>query len=301
MSNHWVSPVSIPIENVEDLFLEGLSKEQKCSLVQHLSMKPEYLAEVEKVQRGLPDIDQMVVKLYTQKEGGYTPMNLLARHGADAATERVRKTGEYPFWELYQYDDFWTDDLKAQIATLITDDTLLAELLEGADQRATAPENYDWEVEEDDVYKRITDEFLAYTIAWTIHQLSRIIFAMPPLSEECLVFRGVRTNLFLEDNEFVSHGFTSVSNNPESAQAFHEEGGTNYLYRMVLPEGSRVMPMRWSKLTMYAESEVVLPDGVKMINYEESDMQDYVLVDVSIEIPSEPLFDFGKYLSLVTS
>ena len=256
-----MSPVAVPIENVEDLFLDGLSADQKCTLVKQLSLQPEYLAEVERAQRGLPELDQVVIEMYTQKEGGYTAMNLLLRHGDDAATERVRQTGEYPFWEVYQYSEFWTGALKAQLTKLFTDDTLLTEL----EQQDEEPETYEWEVDEDDVYKRITDEFMAYTIAWTDHQLSRIIFQMPPLPDDCLVFRGVRTNLFLHDEEFESRAFTSVSNNPESALAFHSSEDANYLYRILLPKGSHVMPMRWEKLTLFAESEIVLPDGVTFI------------------------------------
>jgi len=276
--NHWVSPVSLPIENVDELFLGHLTGEQKCTLIQGASLTPEYLKEVMGVQQSLPDIDRLVIQVYTQMEGGYTPMNLLARHGATAASEWVRQQGQYPFWEVYQYQGFWTDKLKGQLGDLFTDATLVDDLDPGA------PAMYDWEREEDDVYKRITDEFLVYTIDWVNKQLSLIISNMPPLSQKCIVFRGVRTNLFLDDDEYEARGFTSVSNNPESAKAFHQEGGANYLYRMILPAQANVMAMRDRRLTLYAESEIVLPDGVKFTKVKETDMQGFVLVDVEIEM-----------------
>ena len=277
-ANFWVNDVSVPIEKVDELFLGHLTPEQKCTLMQGASLAPEYLEEVKSVQQGLPVIDRLVIQMYTQMEGGYTPMNLLARHGDTAASEWVRQQGRYPFWEVYQYPEFWTDQLKEQLPDLFTDATLVDDL------DPSDPADYDWEKEEDDVYKRITDDFLVYTIDWVNQQLSRVISQMPPLPQQCIVFRGVRTNLFLDDDEYEARGFTSVSNNPESARAFHTEDGTNYLYRMILPEQANVMPMRDRVLTLYAESEIVLPNGVRFTKVKEIDMQGVVLVDVDVDI-----------------
>ena len=112
-ANFWVNDVSVPIENVDELFLGHLTPEQKCTLIQGASLTPEYLAEVKNVQQGLPVIDRLVIQMYTQMEGGYTPMNLLARHGDTAASEWVRQQGRYP--RLVQLQ--WVEHQKSHHST----------------------------------------------------------------------------------------------------------------------------------------------------------------------------------------
>jgi hypothetical protein len=276
LDDHWVSADTVPVADLVPHYLKNLPDHTACSIIKAASLTPLYLRETRAAQRALGALDRAVVRLYTHDNGGYTPMQLAAREDGAAAAERILQSGEFPFWQLYQYREFWDARVVASLDALFTDAQLAREVRDAAH-----PSEYAWDGPEGDVCRSLSDAFLAYTVAWTNARLSDLVNAMPPLDKECVVFRGVRTDLFA-GGPYVARGFTSVSNSPRAAEQFHSPTGNNFLYRMVLPAGTRAMAMADSSLTRFAESEIILPHGVRFTKVDARDYAGYVQVDVEV-------------------
>lgn len=109
----------------------------------------------------------------------------------------------------------------------------------------------------------ISDFFLGQIIVLAAKTITDIFINIPPLDKEILVFRGVKSNLFIKDKTIFSEGILSTSFSPLVAENFIDF--EEYIKVIYVDKGTRCIPLFLSK---YFENEVIFPHGSKLTLYD---------------------------------
>lgn len=229
--------------------VHSMSNAQRCATIQAHSWGDAWIQSVQAYTKGLDAATKEVLRDY--KFRGDRIMNLWLRGDTDTALALMRES------DTFQFRRVAMELLEKRVSFM---ETFFVELPMMKDYRGQMvfDRHHVARNLNNDMKAKMTDDFLLTVVAEAARLMAKAIRNAPPLANDVLLFRGVKTDMFDKGTAFVARGFVSATNSGVVASEFARNGG--FVLRIHVPRGTRCLPLVLGG-AFYDELETVLAPG----------------------------------------